>query len=126
MLDIDHEIATPNTAYSTNTFLHRSVEIMFTQTSAKRGIAQFRERAVATIIKEYKQLDEGSFPVKPVVEPIAHQDLTKEQKNRALEAVNPIKEKKHGIIKGRTCADGSKKRKYLKEGNNISSPTVSL
>ena len=61
-----------------------------------------------------------------MVQPIAHDDLTKEERSKALEAVNLIKEKRNGIIKGRTCANGSKQKKYLKDGEEISSPTVSL
>ena len=37
-----------------------------------------------------------------------------------------IKKKRCGKIKGRTCADGSKQKRYLKHGETISSPTVSL
>ena len=39
--------------------------------------------------------------------------------------MNLIKDKRNRIIKGRTCADGSKKS-YLKEVESISSTTVSL
>ena len=49
-----------------------------------------------------------------------------EEKKRALEAVNLIKKKRCGKLKGRTCADGSKQKRYLKHGETISSPTVSL
>ena len=80
MLDANTEKETPNTTYSTNTFLHQAVEVIFTQMSAKRGIARFGERVIAAIIKEYKQLDKGASPRKPVVEPITHEDLTKEQR----------------------------------------------
>ena len=45
---------------------------------------------------------------------------------KALEAVNLINEKRNGIIKGKKCIDGSKQKRYLKEGESISSPTVSL
>ena len=77
--------------------------------SAKKGIKLFKERAVAAICKEFKQLDEGAIPNKPVVLPQDPSKLTREEKSRALEAVNLIKEKRNGKIKGRTCADGSKK-----------------
>ena len=43
-----------------------------------------------------------------------------------MEAVNLIKNKRCGKIKGRTCANGSKQKKYLKHGETISSPTLSL
>ena len=67
MLDTDNKNETPNNSFSTNTFLHRSVEVSFTQMSGKKGIARFGERAVAAIVKEYKQLDQGAFPGKPIV-----------------------------------------------------------
>ena len=37
-----------------------------------------------------------------------------------------IKEKINGIIKGITCANGSKQKRYLKEGEIVASPTVSI
>ena len=37
-----------------------------------------------------------------------------------------IEKKKCEKIKGRTCADGSKQKRFLKHGELISSPTVSL
>jgi hypothetical protein len=50
--------------------------------------------------------------------------LTRDQKKEALRAINLIKEKRCGKIKGRTLADGrSQRSKYAKE--DISSPTVS-
>jgi len=52
--------------------------------------------------------------------------VSNEEKRRALEAVKLIKKKRRGKIKGRTCADGSKQKRFLKHGESISSPTVSL
>ena len=60
------------------------------------------------MIKEFVQLDQGAFPGKPVVEPINADSLTKDELNMAMEAVNILKEKRNGIIKGRTCANGSR------------------
>ena len=64
------------------------------------------------------------MPGKPVFAPIAYDTLSQQDKVEALEAVNLIKEKRDGAIKGRTCANGSKQRKYLKEGETVYSPTV--
>ena len=58
--------------------------------------------------------------------PIDPDILTPEEKKQALEAVNLIKEKRDGKVKGRTCANGKKQRKYVKEGSILSSHTVSL
>ena len=48
---------------------------------AKKGKTKFGERVIATIVAEFRQLDKGEFPGKPVFEPAAHKDITKEQKN---------------------------------------------
>ena len=52
--------------------------------------------------------------------------LTHLEKKKALPAVNLIKEKRSGDIKGRTCVNGSKQRKYLKQDESVSSPTAGL
>jgi hypothetical protein len=97
----------------------------YSQMTAKTGIKHFGERAIAAMFKEFKQLNEGAVPGKPVFGKQDATELTYEEKKRALEAVNLIKEKRSGIIKGRTCANGSKQKRYLKRGETISSPTVS-
>ena len=48
---------------------------------------------------------------KPGVTPIDLDTLYFEDKSKALEAVNMIKEKICGKIKGRACADGIKQKK---------------
>ena len=68
------------------------------------------------MFKEYKQLDKGPIPGKPVFGSISYDSLSKQEIKEALEAVNLIKEQRDGKIKGRTCVDGSKQQKYLKEG----------
>ena len=73
--------------------LRKAVGIILTKMSATKGIARFGERAVAAMIKELKQLDEGPMPGKWAVAPIDPDTLTKDEKNKALEAVNLIKEK---------------------------------
>ena len=52
--------------------------------------------------------------------------LTRQEKIKAMPAVNLIKEKWDGALKGRTCADGSKQRKYLKQDESVASPTAAL
>ena len=110
-----------------NNLMNKAVGIILAQQmSAKRGIKLFGEKAISAIIKEFTQLDQGAFPGKPVVHPLNAHELSIEEKRKALEAVNLIAKKRCGKIKGRTCADGSKQRKYLKDGESIASPTVSL
>ena len=48
------------------------------------------------------------MPVKTVVETVDPNTLTTEDKKKASEAVNLIKEKFNERIKGRTCANGIK------------------
>ena len=76
-----------------HTYLQTATNVMFNQISAKKGIKLFKERAIAAIYKEFKQPNEGAVPNKPVVLPQDQLKLTREEKRRALEAVNLIKEK---------------------------------
>ena len=116
----------PKKQADANYFLKTTVDVMFTQMSARRGMKLFKERAVAAMIKELTQLDKGAMDGKPVVIPTDPKLLTPEHKKLALEAVHLIKEKRDGSIKGRTCANGSKQRGYLKEGETVASPAVSM
>ena len=106
-----------------DTYYSIACDVMFTQMNAKKGIKLFGERAVAAMFKEYKQLDKGPMPGKPVFGPISYNSLSRKEVNEALEAVNLIKEKRNGKIKGRNCANWSKQRQYLKEGETVYSPT---
>ena len=113
-------------------FMSVAANVLFTQVlehaqmSAKAGIKRFGDRALAAMISEYKQLNTGAMPGKPVFGCIDPKNITMGERKRALEAVNLIKKKRCGKLKGRTCADGSKQKRYLKHGETISSPTVSL
>ena len=83
MLDTNEKSATSTPTYSTNTMLHHAIDFLFTQygqMSATKGIEQFGEEAIAALIKEYKQLDQGAFPGKLVVAAAIYADLTDEQK----------------------------------------------
>ena len=108
-------------------FLQRAIKALFltAQMNARKGIKLFKEKGIAAMIKEFTQLDQGAFPGKPVVEPLYADSLTEKEIKMAMEAVNILKEKRNGIIKGRTCANGSRQRRYLKPEDSVSSPTVS-
>ena len=84
------------------------VHIVLTQMSAKKGIKLYGHRAVAAMFKELKQLNDGAKPGNPVVIPTCPDKLSSREKSEALEAVNLIKMKRDGNIKGRTCANGAK------------------
>jgi len=97
-----------------------AVGICFNQMTASKGIKLFGATAVAAMFKEYKQLDDLE-----VLGRLNPESLTHEQKHNALRAVNLIKIKRDGKVKGRTCADGSTQRKYVPR-EEASSPTLSL
>jgi len=76
---------------------------MFYSDDSKEGDLTYGERVVAAMLKEYKQLNglKVFVPENPA-------NLMDKQKRDALCAINLIKEKWCGNIKGKTCADGSK------------------
>ena len=87
--------------------------------SAKAGIRKHGQAAINALMKEFAQLhNQDTF------DPVHAHKLTKAQKDAALRAVNLIKEKRNGDIKGRTCADGRKQRPLYTKGE-MSSPTLS-
>ena len=88
--------------------------------TATKGIKVFGQRAVSALFKEYKQ-----FYDMDVFERVKVDDLPQIAKNKALNAINLIKEKGNGDIKGRTCANGKMQEKYLNK-EETSSPTVAV
>jgi hypothetical protein len=72
------------------------------------------------MFKEYNQLNDMK-----VFGSVNPDTLTKTQKGKALHAINLIKEKRCGRIKGRTCADGRPQRAYVPR-EEATSPTVSM
>jgi len=75
--------------------------------------------AINVLFSEFCQLDD-----KTVFDPMDAKLLSKEQKAAALHAINLIKEKRSGVLKGQTCADGSRQRMmYTKEETTL--PTIS-
>ena len=66
------------------------------------------------------------MPVEKFVTEIDPNILSAEDKAKALNAVNLIKQMRDGTIKGRTCADGSEQKTYLGKDESVASPTVSL
>jgi hypothetical protein len=95
------------------------VEFSFNQMSAKDGIAKHGEAAVMALFKEFAQLHD-----KRVFKAIRASDLSFEQKKNALHAINIIKEKRNGVLKGRTVADGRKQRPWYNK-HETTSPTIS-
>ena len=69
--------------------------------SEREGMAKYGERAVAALASEFAQFD--SMDLLGMVDV---SKLTRKQKRMALRAINTIKLKRCGKIKGRTVADG--------------------
>ena len=102
-----------------------SHKLMFTQMNAKKGIKLFVKREIAAIFKEYNQLYDGPILGKPVVAPFNSGGLTPLDRNKTLEAVNLIKDKRCGNIKVSACVNDSKQIKYLKPYERVYSSTCS-
>ena len=61
-----------------------------------------------------------------MVIPTCPDKLSSREKSEALETVNLIKMKRDENIKGSSCANGDKQRRYVKEDDDYSSPTAAL
>ena len=70
-------------------------------------------------------MNDGTMHGNTVLGPINDKELSGEYRNKALEAVNLINEKRRGNIKERTCANGSGQKRYLKEYESVYSPEFS-
>ena len=81
-------------------FYSEVVNVILTQISAYKGIKLHSEKAIAALFKEFTQLDKGAHDGKRVIGPIALEELSDKDKAEALEAVNLIKVKRDGSIKG--------------------------
>ena len=86
---------------------------------ANKGFKVFGQKAIAAMVKEYQQM--GDMTVFGRRDP---NTITDEDKERSLELVNLIKEKRCGKIKGRACANGAPQRAYVPR-EEAASPTVS-
>jgi hypothetical protein len=87
--------------------------------TAKAGLRKHGEFAETALLKEFSQHQD--LDVWEILDPTS---LTYEQRKGALRAINLIKEKRNGDLKGRTVADGSK-QKGLYPKAETASPTVS-
>ena len=92
---------------------------VMTQMSAKAGIRKHDKAAEAALMAEFAQLEDLS-----VYQSVDPTKLTREQRMAALRAINLIKEKRDGRLKGRTVADGRSQR-TLYDKSETASPTVS-
>ena len=97
-----------------------AVNTCFTQMSARNGIEHYGKLAIAAMLKEYKQLDDLLM-----FGAVSPDSMSEQERRRALRAINLIKLKRCGKVKGRTCTDGSVQRGYISKEDS-SSPTISL
>ena len=107
----------PNNNIDDITFVQVLYKV-FQQMSLNKGIKLFGDRAIKGMTKELRQLHMRDSFI-----PRKKKDLTKKQWASRCEAVNLIKEKKSGEIKGRCCADGRSQRNYISKEESAS-PTV--
>ena len=98
-------------------FLHELAlfDIMF---APLLRIEKHGSKAIEGMTKELRQLH-----LRESFIPKYKRDLTPEQWKNKCEAVNLIKEKSDGTIKGRCCADGRQQRKWITKEESAS-PTA--
>jgi Reverse transcriptase (RNA-dependent DNA polymerase) len=89
-----------------------------TQMSFKEGLRRYGKAAETALMKEFAQLEDLE-----VYEAVDSRSLTTDQRRAALRAINLIKEKRSGVLKGRTVADGRAQR-FLYEKSETASPTI--
>ena len=87
--------------------------------SERAGIKKHGKAAVTALFNELFQLDD-----KTVFEGVHATTLSRKQKRMALRAINVIKEKRCGKLKGRNVADGSVQRELYTKAETAS-PTIS-
>ena len=126
LIDLPEVLLTGLQLFNVGEAYKKTLHVLFTQILVYKGIKMVGEKAIAAMFKELKHLNNGVVPGKPAIEPILFNELLSKEREEALEAVNLIAQKQCGKIKERTCANGSKQKKYIKEDKSYSSPTTSL
>ena len=89
------------------------------QMSLKKGLKAFGKLGADAIVEELRQLD-----YMQVIVPKHRNDLSTDDRHKALNYLMYLKQKRCGRIKARGCADRRKQRVY-KGKDKTSSPTVS-
>ena len=91
-----------------------------TQMTSKDEVRKHGECVLHALLKEYTQLHN-----KKVFIPLDEKILSYQGKRYSLYAIDLIKEKHCGQLKGHTCADGRKQRASIRKEDDAS-PTISL
>jgi uncharacterized protein (UPF0332 family) len=98
----------------------QSLGLSFTQYSMTKGLKLFGDKGIEAVRKEMEQLDKMS-----VLEPVDPSHLAPSERERVLEYLMFLKEKRCGKIKGRGCADGRPQRLWT-DKKDSTSPTAYL
>jgi hypothetical protein len=93
--------------HSHATIMHHAM----TQYSLKKGLKKFQKVGEAAVSKELEQLH-----MRETFTPQHNNDLSDSQKQKDLESLMFLKEKRDGTLKGRECADGRKQRETAVPG----------
>ena len=86
--------------------------------SLKNGIKKFKEKGKEAAIAEIEQLHN-----REVFLPILPEDITQIKKQKVMNSLIFLTEKKDGTVKARACANGSSQRKFIMK-EEAASPTV--
>jgi len=88
------------------------------QLSLKQGLREFGDRGRDAVSAELHQVH-----MKQTFRPSHWKELSKEQRDKVLESLIFLEEKRSGKIKGRICADGRKQRQWTPK-EDAASPTI--
>ena len=86
------------------------LEKAFTQYILSKAEKKFGKKGFDTGFKEFDQLHKRTM-----FQPKKVSELSDEEKKKALESLIFIKEKRDGMLKERTCADGRKQCSHVKK-----------
>ena len=90
------------------------------QLSLQAGLKKHGKKGEEAVIAELEQQH-----LRDSFQPILPSKLTKEERNKVLESIMLIEEKKDGRVKGWNVADGRKQCEFIQKGT-ATSPTVKL
>jgi len=96
------------------------LHVMLNQVGIREGLKMFGEKGNNALLKELNQLHE-----RDALLPKKKEDMTHDERKKALRYLMFLKEKRDGTIKARGCADRRSQREYTTKVET-SLPTVSL
>jgi len=96
------------------------LHVMLNQVGRREGLKKFGKEGNNAILKELSQLHQ-----RDALLPKKKEDMTYEERKKALRYLMFFKEKRDGTIKARGCANGRSQHEYTTKGET-SLPTVSL